>query len=139
MKVYLIKDVPNLGKVGEIKEVKNYFAYNFLFPKKLAVLLNDPRAFEMIEEKKEKKQKENEKSVEQKNLAKDLNGKKFDILAKADNNGHLYGSIGPKDLAKETGLSENFFKKHFKEIGLHEIEILIAGETVKITIEIKKI
>lgn len=139
LKVFLIQDVPNLGKKGEIKEVKNTFAFNFLFPKGLAVQPNDPRASGFISEKREKKIQESEILNAQKKLAEDLNGRKFVILAKADKNGHLYGSIGPKELAKETGLKENLFKNHYKKTGVYDLEVSISGEIIKIAIEIKNI
>jgi len=139
VKVFLIQDVANLGKAGEIKEVKNSFALNFLLPKKIAVLPSDPSAKGLAEEKMAKKKKEAEKIEEQRALAQRINGQKFVILTKADKNGHLYGSIGPKEFAKETGLSENLFKEHYKEIGEYSLEVSIADEIVKIQIEIKNI
>lgn len=139
MTVYLIQDVANLGKAGEFKEVKNSFALNFLLPKNLAVLPNDPRATDLISAKKEKKIKELTQLNEQKELAQDLDGQKFVIPSKADKNGHLYGSIGPKEIAKATGLDESLFKVHFKQIGVYDLNITIAGEIIKILIEIKNI
>lgn len=139
MKVFLIQNIANLGKTGETKEVKNSYALNFLLPRGLAVLPNDPRALGLISQSKEKKNQETAKMHEQKKIAQDLNGKKFLIQAKADKNGHLYGSIGPKDLSVETGLSENMFKDHFKKVGNYILDLSIAGETVQIIVEVKGI
>ena len=56
MKVVLIKDIPQLGQVGESKDVKPGYARNFLLVKGLAVLPSDPKAQEIIVQK-SKKQK----------------------------------------------------------------------------------
>ncbi len=58
MRVVLIKDVPNLGEIGETKEVKPGYARNFLIEKNLAVPINDPRSQELLREQKAKKDDE---------------------------------------------------------------------------------
>ncbi len=138
MKVILIQDVANIGKAGEIKEVKTGFARNFLINKNLAVLPGDSRAKDLIKTKEEHHQKEEEKKQRQDDLLAKISGKKFTFKVKADKKGKLYGSIGPKEIGKATGLDEKLIKEHFKEIGTFNLEIKSLEKTAKIIVEINK-
>ena len=61
--VVLLKDVPNLGKIGETVRVKPGYARNYLLPQKLAVLAGSSEAKEMLKKAKEKKE-EKERQIE---------------------------------------------------------------------------
>lgn len=136
MKVFLLENVASLGKMGEIKEVKTAYGYNFLLPKKLAVLPNDQKALELMASRQSKKMAEKENLQAQETAVKSLNGKKFVIKAKADENGHLYGSIGPKEIALVTGLNADKISTHFKQTGVFPLEISAGKIKAKIQIEI---
>lgn len=139
MKIFLVQNVPNLGKAGEEKEVSSSYAINFLLPKKLAVLPGDQKALEIKKKNIEKTQKEMENRSQQEEIIASLDGRKYVIKAKVDTKGHLYGSIGPKELAKETGLDESYFKEHFKQIGSYNLEIKFGDKKANIQIEIKDV
>ena len=139
MKVFLIENVPGLGKVGETREVKSAYAYNFLLPKKLAVLPGDPMALTLQKTKQDKDIEVKTTLAQKEKTIQELNGKKFVILAKADKNGHLYGSIGPKEIAKVMGVDSSLIKKHFKQIGIFPLEISAGKLQAKVEIEIKNI
>lgn len=139
MKILLIQNVPNLGNIGEIKDVKEGFAYNFLIPQQKAVLPNDPKAKEILSSKQVKKKEEKVKEEDIKEKFTKINGEKFVFAAKADEKGHLYGSIGPKEIAEKTDLREQLFKDHFKKVGIYPLKINLGKEmTAEIKIEIKK-
>jgi len=139
IRVFLIENVPGLGKTGEIHEVKSAYAYNFLLQKNLAVLPHDPRALALQKSKQAKTLEVKKTLIEKEKAIQTLNGKKFVILAKADSRGHLYGSIGPKEIAETTGLDQNIFKTHFKQLGVFPLEISSGKSLAKIEIEIKNI
>ena len=138
MKVILIQDVADIGKAGEIREVKTGFARNYLLRQNLAVLPGDPKAQDLIKVKEEYHQKEEEKKQKQDDLLAEISGKKFTFKAKTDKKGKLYGSIGPKEIGKATGLDEKLIKEHFKEIGVFNLEIKSSEKNIKIIVEIKK-
>ena len=135
MKVILINDVPSLGKKGEIKEVKPGYARNFLLGK-YAVLLDDPKALALQNEKNVKNEIEKANVKEKSINIEKISGKKFTFSAKADKKGKLYGSIGPKELSKKLGIDEELIKKHFKEIGTFNLTLVINGQKVTCQIEI---
>lgn len=137
MQVILVKDVEGLGRVGELRDVKKGFARNFLLPKKLAVTLSDPRATELLKQKKEKNIKVEQKQKSQAEILATVAEKKFIFYVKADKKGKLYGSIGPKEIAKKIGIDEKLIDKHFKEIGEYGLEIVSGKNKTLVKIEIK--
>ena len=138
MKVFLTKDVKKLGQKGEIKEVSEGYARNFLFPNQLAVLPVNDQIKTIVAEKQlhQSELKKQQMLLVQK--AKDLDGKEFIFIVKADKDGHLYGSLGPKELAIKTGLEEKMFYDHFKKTGIYNIEIKFDQNIANIKIVVEK-
>ncbi|MFA5518142.1 MAG: 50S ribosomal protein L9 [Spirochaetota bacterium] len=101
MKVILQKDIPNLGDAGDIKDVADGYARNYLLPKKLVLLANESskKAIEhqkkLIRLKKEKRKKESEKIFDI------LNGMEISIGAQVGEEGKLFGSVTSMDIAKK--------------------------------------
>jgi large subunit ribosomal protein L9 len=99
MKVILIQDITNLGKKGDIKEVSDGYARNFLLPRKLAQTVTDS-AIKNMENKKDQEAKEVQDRLDSlKKLAGSLNKKEFVIKCK-EKGGKLFGSVSEKDIAK---------------------------------------
>ena len=101
MKVILLQDVKKLGKKGDILEISDGYARNFLFPRKLAEQANDNNVHILnMKKENERKQKLAEIEAAQK-LAAELKGKEIKILGKAGDNGRLFGAITSKDVAEK--------------------------------------
>ena len=101
MKVILLKDVKGTGKKGEVKEVSDGYARNFLLPKKVAVIADNTAMKELNEKNKSienKAQKEYEAAVE---LGKKMEEMNIVIYSKAGDGGRLFGSITSKDIAEQ--------------------------------------
>ena len=131
MKVILLKDVENIGKKDDIKNVAKGFARNFLFPKKLA----EPATKETIKElEKQKLLEEQEAEQELKTtqeIVSKIDGLEIEIPAKADEEGKLYGSINEIEIIKIFKVKGFEIKKKqikipqpIKEIGEYPITIL---------------
>ena len=138
MNVVLIKEVPGIGRAGEMKAVKPGFGRNFLIPQGYAVLPSDSKAQEIAKLKEKHQQEESAKMEELSNLVKKISGKKFIFKAKADKKGNLYGSIGPKEIGKVVGLDEGLIKEHFKAIGTYPLKINLGKDSSEVKIEIQK-
>ena len=107
MKVILLKDIKGTGKKGDVKEVSDGYARNFLFPKKLAVTADNTALKELNEKNKSqeiKAQKEYEAAVE---LGKKMEELNVVIYAKAGDGGRLFGSITSKDIAEQIKKQHN--------------------------------
>jgi len=129
MKVILIKDIKNLGKRGEIKNVADGFARNFLVPKGLAILAT-PEAVRMENAKKEKMAEEQEKELEKfQQMASSIESREF-VLHKKASEGKLFGSVSTKEIVSEMEkqgfkIEEKLIKipSPIKETGEYRVEI----------------
>ena len=100
MKVILTQDVKNLGKKGEMVSTSDGYARNFLFPRKLAVEANAQSLTELKNRENAMNHKiELEKAAANESVAK-LSGKTVKIVAKAGQNGKLFGSVTAKEIAE---------------------------------------
>jgi large subunit ribosomal protein L9 len=98
MKVLLRRNVSNLGKIGEVVEVKAGYARNYLLPQRLAV---QPTAGNLKAVEAEKQKYLEQLARERAELqvqAQLLEGKQVSIPTRANAEGHLYGSIGPAQI-----------------------------------------
>ncbi len=100
MKVILSQDVAKVGKKNEVKEVADGYARNFLFPKGLAKPATEAELaqLELIKAQLAKKAEVDLKIQE--DLVAQIDGQEFEIMAKADESGKLYGSLTPLKIAK---------------------------------------
>ncbi|MGA8942282.1 MAG: 50S ribosomal protein L9 [Thermoactinomyces sp.] len=100
MKVILLKDIKGTGKKGEIKEVAEGYARNFLIPRKMAVAATEGNVNALKDRKKrEAKRKEREKQ-EAEALAEKLKDLKVVFSVKAGEGGRLFGSITSKQISQ---------------------------------------
>ena len=116
MKVILQKDIPNLGDAGDIREVADGYARNFLLPRNMVVPATaaSKKAKEhqerMIRIKKDKRRKESEKVLDS------INGKELTFTVQVGEEGKLFGSVTSMDMAKS--LKEEGFAIDKRKIAL---------------------
>lgn len=137
MKIILTAAAPRLGKIGDVVEVKNGYAKNFLIPQKKAICFT-PNNYKIFEEKKHEFEQENAKNLEGASKVKaKINGKDILIIQNASDDGRLYGSVNSSliasklnELAGEKSISRNqiFLKKSIKEIGLYEAVVNLHSD-----------
>lgn len=100
MKVILRDDVSGLGKIGEMLDVKNGYARNFLIPRKLAVLANT-KNFKALEHEKRNIAERSKKIISTAEArGKELSAISVTIKAKAGEEEKLFGSVTTKDIEK---------------------------------------
>ena len=99
MKVILQQDVKGQGKKGELKEVSDGYARNFLFPKKLAVEATADSINTMKLQEKAKQAQIAKEKAEAKENAEKLKECTVKIVAKAGNNGKLFGAVTSKEIS----------------------------------------
>jgi large subunit ribosomal protein L9 len=131
VKVILLKDIENIGKKGDIKNVANGYARNFLFPKNLAKIATK-EAIEELEKQKELEEKKAEEELKAtQEIVKKVDGLEIEMPVKVDEQGKLYGSINEVEISKILTDKRFDIKKKqikipqpIKEIGEHQITIL---------------
>lgn len=100
MKVIFQQDVRGQGKKGEMKEVSDGYARNFLFPKNLAVAATADNLNAMKLKEKAKAAQAAKERAEALENAKKLEQVEVKVLAKAGSNGRLFGSVTSKEIAE---------------------------------------
>ena len=144
MKVVLLQDVKGHGKKGELCNVSDGYARNFLFPKKLAVEADNAALNELKNREQAAAHHKQEEINAANATAKALNGKEVVIKAKAGSNGKLFGSVTSKEIAAEikNKLGIEIDKKKMsvadiKNFGEYTAEIkLYQGISAKITVKV---
>jgi large subunit ribosomal protein L9 len=144
MQIILKEDIQNLGEVGDIVTVKDGYARNFLFPKKLAIEADNAALNELKNREEAAAHHKQEEIKAAKELAAKLEGKTVTIKAKAGNNGKLFGSVTSKEIAAEIKNSigveidrKKMSVADIKNFGEYTAEIkLYVGITAKITVKV---
>ncbi len=145
MKIILTAAVANLGKVGDVVEVKNGYAKNFLVPNKKAICFTANNS-KIFESKRKEFEQENQKDFEvAAKVQEQLIGKDISIIENASDDGRLYGSVSStviankiNDLVKQKVASRVnvFLKKPIKEIGVYVAKLVLHSE---VSIDVKLI
>jgi len=100
VKLLLKESVKHVGKVGDLVEVSPGYARNFLLPKDLAVQPTPNNVKKVEERRKEVERLEREKREQQAALIKQLEGIEVTLERRANEQGHLFGSVTATDIAK---------------------------------------
>ena len=147
MKVILLQDVKSLGKKGEIVNVNDGYARNFILPKKLGVEATGKNLNDL------KLQKNNEKKVAQENLdaakklAAELAEGKVELAIKVGEGGRAFGSVSSKEIAaavkEQMGLDVDKKKIQLKEaiksLGTHVVAVKLHPEvTAELKVSVKE-
>lgn len=122
MRVVLQKDVKDIGKVGEVVSVKNGFARNFLFPRRLAVEASEKNVKQWEHLQKVAEAKKKKAQGERKELIEKINGQTVSFKVEASESDKLFGSISNHDISKK--LEELNFSIDKKDIYLEPIKVL---------------
>ena len=144
MKVVLLQDVKGQGKKGELCNVSDGYARNFLFPKKLAVEADNAALNELKNREEAAAHHKKEEIAAAQSIADTLNGKEIVVKAKAGSNGKLFGSVTSKEIAAEikNKLGIEIDRKKMsvadiKNFGEYTAEIkLYQGIAAKITVRV---
>ena len=109
MKVILQQDVRGQGKKGQMVEVSDGYARNFLLPRKLAVLATAENVNTMKQQEKARKAQEAAEKAEAEEVARKLEGLAVKVAARAGEGGRLFGAVTAKEiseaLAEQHGLN----------------------------------
>ncbi len=145
MKVIFLKDVQNVGRKYDIKDVADGYALNMLIPRKIAEIAT-PHAIKKIEEMKNNDL--TEKRIQQELLVKNLETIKnliITIQGKANEKGHLFAGITKENLVSEILKSSRLnidpeliqLAKPIKQVGEHKVEIKAGDKKAEFTLVVE--
>lgn len=128
MKVILQQRVTNLGNVGDQVNVRAGYARNFLLPRGMAVQATQSNVIEFEKRRAELEKAAAEVLAAAKARAATFDGLVLTMVAEASDEGKLFGSIGPREIAKAA--SDNGHALEKSEVEMPEGPIRVAGETI---------
>ncbi len=135
IELMLIQNVDNVGKQGEVVEVRPGHANNYLLPQGLAIIATEHHK-RMVEKHKAKlKEIEKARLSGLQNLADSIAQQSITIEANANDEGHLYGSVGAVEIVaalkeNDVTLSEDQVRLEgpLKELGLYTVKVHLHQE-----------
>ncbi|HLR39073.1 MAG TPA: 50S ribosomal protein L9 [Jeotgalicoccus sp.] len=136
MKVILLKDVKNIGKQGEVKEVASGYAHNFLFKKGLAEEANAKNLAKLEAQKEEARVEAAAELQEAQDLKKELDDSEVEIKMKSGEDGRLFGSVSSKQVIEAYKEQKNVkldrrkldMPEPFRTLGYHKVNIKLHPE-----------
>ncbi|MHC4130849.1 MAG: 50S ribosomal protein L9 [Planctomycetota bacterium] len=137
MKVLLCEDVKELGWLGDVVDVKDGYARNYLLPKGIAKKASASNVKAIA---KEKEKRAETRIAEQKRFeaaAEKVQGAEAVIAARANEQGHLFGSVGPKEIA-ENLRAQGFevadeivkLQENIKQVGTHQVNLRFSEDSI---------
>jgi len=145
VKVVLREDVENLGRKGDLIEVRDGYARNFLVPRGLALKATKGIVKQSESMRRGREVREARDRTEAEEIAAKLSGARVQLQARAGEGGRLFGSITASDVADaviaQTGIEIDRRKleldEPLKELGPAEIELRLHPEvTAKVQVEV---
>ena len=130
MKVLLCEDIDRLGWLGDVVEVNNGYARNYLLPQGLAKVANEASIRAIAEEKARRAEQRKLDGKRLEEAVKAIEGAEAVVAAKANELGHLFGSVNERHIA--ANLREQGFEvrdeivqlpEHIKDIGTHSVTL----------------
>ena len=135
MKVLLYVDIDKLGWLGDIVDVKDGYARNYLLPQGLATVPSEANLRSIAAEKAKRAEQRQLDQRQLERASEAVEGAEAVVAAKANEQGHLFGSVGERDIAENLRgqgfeVSDDMVQlpEHIKEVGTHEVTLKVAAE-----------
>lgn len=144
MKVILLERVERLGAIGDVVQVKDGFARNFLLPRLKALRANQANLKRFEAEKHIIEERNAEARAQAERIGAKLDGESYVMIRQAGESGQLYGSVSGRDVSEaiqaeggKVDRSQVVLDKPIKTLGVHEVKVRLHAEvtvTVKVNI-----
>ena len=146
MQVILLQRIGRLGQMGDVVNVKDGFARNFLLPQKKALRATEENRKRFESERTQLEANNLEQKKEAEAVAERLKGKTFVAIRSAGDTGQLYGSVSTRDIAEVVTAGgftierrQVIMEHPIKSLGLHETSVALHPEViVKVTLNVAR-
>jgi large subunit ribosomal protein L9 len=146
MEVVLLQRVEKLGQMGEVVNVKDGYARNYLLPQRKALRATKANMVRFETERTQLEARNLEERAEAQKVADKLDGQQFVVIRQAAESGSLYGSVTARDVsdvATEGGFSigrgQVVLDRPVKELGLHAVRVVLHPEvSANITVNVAR-
>lgn len=144
MKVILTRDVKGLGREGEMKEVKDGYARNFLIPSGAAAVADRGAVANWERHREQREDRERQARADAQLLAERIGALRLEVPVKAGERGRLFGAVTNREIAElmaRQGLELDRHQIHLREpiktLGEHRIDVRVtAGVEATFTVEV---
>lgn len=137
MQVILLERIGRLGQMGDVVNVKNGYARNFLLPQKKALRASEENLARFQKDRAQLEARDLELKKEAEAVAAKLGGKTFVVIRQAGDTGQLYGSVTPRDIAEIVtagGFSvdrrQMVLDRPIKTLGIHPTKVALHPEVI---------
>jgi len=137
MEIILLERIGRLGQIGDVVNVKDGYARNFLLPQGKALRATEANRARFENERAQLEARDLERKTEAEAVSGKLAGESFIVIRQAGDTGQLYGSVSTRDIAEavtEGGFSierrQVLLDRPIKTLGLHEVRLALHGEVV---------
>jgi large subunit ribosomal protein L9 len=137
MQVILLERIGRLGQMGDVVNVKNGYARNFLLPQKKALRASEENLARFQKDRAQLEARDLELKKEAEAVAAKLGGKAFVVIRQAGDTGQLYGSVTPRDIAEIVtagGFSvdrrQMVLERPIKTLGIHPTKVALHPEVI---------
>lgn len=145
MEIILLEKIQNVGELGDLVQVKNGYARNYLIPQKKAMLATKEAKAQVEEKRRQLAEQEASRLAEAQSRA-EAAVKSISLVRLCSEEGQLYGSVSPIDIAEAMTAAGPEIEKSeitqpegpIKHTGTHEADVILHPEvrfTVQITVE----
>lgn len=142
MKLFLKKTISNLGEIGDVIDVKTGYARNYLIPQGIGVEVGQANLQWIDAQKRRLEQEESERNLEMRSLAEKIDGASCTVIARATEEGHLFGSVTVQTITDQLTADGIEFdpdlielEKPIKELGIYNLNVRVHPEfetTIKV-------
>jgi large subunit ribosomal protein L9 len=132
MKIVLLERVDKLGTIGDVVDVKDGFARNFLLPQEKALRATKSNLVRFEAEREFLEARNAEAAAQAQTAGSDLEGSSYVVIRQAGETGILYGSVSSRDIAEMIGgeikRSMVALEQPIKALGLHDVRVRLHPE-----------
>ncbi len=135
MKILLCEDVESLGYLGDVVEVKNGYARNYLLPQGVGIVPTDANIKSLADAKASASAERRVAHDRLAQVVEAVEGAEVVVASKANEQGHLFGSVSQHEIADNLRgqgfeITDDMVRigEHIKEVGTHEVKVRVAAE-----------
>lgn len=146
MEIILLERIEKLGQMGDVVNVKNGFARNYLLPQKKAVRASEESRKRFEQQRAQLEARNLERKAEAEKVAEPLNGLTVILIRQAGESGQLYGSVNARDIAEAVTEAGATIGRHqvslsvpIKSLGMHAVSVSLHPEvSIEVTVNVAR-
>ena len=141
MQIVLLERIVKLGKMGDVVNVKDGYARNYLLPQGKALRANKANLERFEQDRAQLEARNLERKADAEAVDSKLNGESFVVIRQSGDTGQLYGSVTTRDISEllsqngfDTARNQIVLAEPIKILGLHEVNVILHPEVTSTVI-----